>query len=171
MLENADGTQDVANNLGLAREVRGVTEDGLGASLKLHLLNAGHGGLDADGLVALVNQLVDVGVEHVGAAVDGRQAGKALGELAETVERVDVRRLAVASDRVAVHANALNGVGSLAAGCSVFVSEVESHGMADEVLGASLEAKLVIHLAHGAGVHVETWVGKRQHPVYVSWVE
>jgi hypothetical protein len=30
--------------------------------------------------------------------------------------------------------------------------------VANKVLGASLEAKLVVDVVHGAGVHVETWI-------------
>lgn len=112
MLQDADGTQDVPNGLALVGEVRRVTEDGLGLCLEFHLVGARHGGLDADSPVFLVEDLVDLGVEHVGAAVDGREAGEALGQLAEAVERIDVRGLAVAGDRVAVEANALEGFGS-----------------------------------------------------------
>lgn len=158
MLENANSAQNVANNLGLAGEVRGVTKNGLGTSLKGHLLDTSHGSLDTNGAVALVDQLINVGVEHVGTAINGRETSKALRQLAKAIERVDVRRLAVASDRVAVHADTLNGGRGLAAGCAVFISEVKSHCVANKVLGASLEAKLVVDVVHGAGVHVETWI-------------
>lgn len=156
MLQDTDGTENVTDNLGLAREVRGVTKDHLGAGLKLHLLDASHGGLDANSLAALGDELIDVGVEHVGTAVDGGETGKALGELAKTVQRVDVRRLSVTGNRVTVEADALNGVGGLALGGEVVIGEVEGHGVANEVLGASLKAELVVDLVHGAGVHVET---------------
>lgn len=92
VLEDADGAQDLANRLDLAGKVGRVANDKLGLGRKLDLVVAvGHGGLDAHRLAIVVLDLVDVGVEHVGAAVDGRQAGKALGQLAQTVEGVDVR--------------------------------------------------------------------------------
>lgn len=156
MRQDADGADDVADNLGLADEVRGVTKDHLGLGLELHLLNASHGSLDTNGLGALVQDLVDVGVEHVGAAIDSRQAGEALGELAETVERVDVGGLAVSGDRVAVEADALDGLGGLALGIDVLISKVESHGMANEVAGGSLKTELVVDLLQSNGVDVKT---------------
>ena len=156
MLENADGAEDVADNLDLVGEVAGVAEDHLGAGLELHLgLDTGHGGLDADGLAVLVDELVNVGVEHVGTAVDGGKTGEALGKLAKAVERVDVWRLAVAGDGLAVEADALDGLRGGARGIEVVVVEVEGHGVADEILGAGLEAELVKDLLHGAGVHIE----------------
>lgn len=91
VLENADGAEDVANNLDLVGEVAGVAEDHLGAGLELHLgLDTRHGGLDADGLAVLVDELVNVGVEHVGTAVDGTETSEALRKFAQTVQRVDV---------------------------------------------------------------------------------
>lgn len=75
----------------LARaEVAGVADD----LLRLDgLVAAAH----ADELAVRVrDDLVDRLVQHVGAAVDGAETGEGLGQLAETVERVDVRRLAVA---------------------------------------------------------------------------
>lgn len=158
VLQDADGPQYVSHNLDLVGEVARVANDDLGLGLKLHLgLDVGHGGLDADRLVALVDHLVDVGVEHVGAAVNGRQAGETLGELAEAVEGVDVGRLSVAGDRVAIQTNALDGLGGDAGLVEIRVGLVESHGVADEVFGRGLEAELIKHLLHGAGGHVEAW--------------
>jgi len=53
----------------------------------------------------VVDDLVDLLVEHVGPAVDSREAGEALGQLAEAVERVDVRRFAVPRHRRRVQHN------------------------------------------------------------------
>lgn len=156
VLQNADGTENVSNDLGLVGEVGGVTKDDLGLGLKLHLLDTGHSGLDANSLVTIVLNLVDVGVEHVSAAVDGGQTGETLRKLAKTVERVDVRRLSVSSNRVTVQANALDSLGSLAGCGDVIVGEVKSHGVANEVLCGCLEAELVVNIFHGALVHVQT---------------
>jgi hypothetical protein len=155
VLQNANSSEDVADNLGLVGEVGRVTENHLGLGLELHLLNTSHGRLDAHSLVALILDLVDVGVEHVSTAVDGRQTGETLGKLAKTVERVDVRRLSVSSNRVTVQADSLDGLGSLAGGGDVVVGEVESHGVTNEVLCGGLEAELVIDILHGALVDVQ----------------
>src|SRR4051794_32215086 len=98
----------MAGNLNLRREVARVSEDHLRLRLKLHLgLDAGHGRLDADGLLALIQDIVNMGVEHVCAAVDGAQTREALGQLAESVERVDVWRFPVARDTVTVEPDPL----------------------------------------------------------------
>lgn len=155
VLQDTNSSKDVANNLSLVGEVGGVTEDHLGLGLELHLLNTSHGRLDANSLVAVVLDLVDVGVEHVSSAVDGRQTGETLGKLAKTVERVDVRRLSVSSNRVTVQADSLDSLGSLARGGDVVVGEVESHGVANKVLCGGLEAELVIDVLHGALVDIQ----------------
>lgn len=158
VLEHADSTQHVARDLDLVGEVGWVAEDHLGLGLELHLgLNTGHGGLDARGDAVLVQHLIDAGVQHVGTAVDGGQTGEALGQLAESVERVDVWGFAVPSNRVAVQADTLNGIGSDTGGGHVCVVEVQGHGVADEVTGGLFEAELVVDIPHGAGAHVETY--------------
>lgn len=158
VLEHADSAQHVAGNLDLVGEVRWVSEDHLGLGLELHLgLNAGHGGLDAGSDAILVQHLVDAGVQHVGTAVNGGQTGEALGQLAESVEGVDVWGLSVPGNRVAVQADTLNGIGSDTSGGHVCVVEVQGHGVANEVPGGLLETEFVVHILHGAGAHVETW--------------
>lgn len=155
MLKNADGAEDVPDDLGLAREVRGVTQDHLSLRLKLHLFDTSHGGLDTNGLVAFILDLVDVGVEHVSATVDGGQAGKALGEFTQAVQRVNVGRLAVASNGVSVEADSLDSFRSLARVGNVVIGKVKGHGMANEILSTSLKAELVKDLLHSASVHVK----------------
>lgn len=99
VLEHADSAQHVASGLDLVREVGWVTKDHLGLRLELHLgLNSSHGSLDACGHTVLVDHLVDVGVQHVCSSVDGGQTSEALGQLAETVERVDIWGLAIAGN-------------------------------------------------------------------------
>lgn len=158
VLQDTDGPQNVANHLSLVGEVARVRQDHGGLGLELHLgLDTSHGGLDARELATLVLDLVDVGVQHVSTAVDGRQTGEALGQLSESVERVDVRGLSVASDRVTVEADTVDGLGGLAGGINVTVVEIKSHGVADEVTGTGLEAELFVDLLHGAVGHVQTW--------------
>lgn len=83
VVKNADSADHLAGDLGLAKSlnVGGVAnhDGGLG------LLSAA---LDADNLAGLEQDLVDVGVEHVGAAVDGTQARERLGKTTKPVDRV-----------------------------------------------------------------------------------
>lgn len=156
VLEDADGAQDVARNLDLVLEVARVAKDHLGTGLELHLgLNTAHGSLDADGLASFVNNLVNVGVKHIGTAVDGAETSEALGKFAETVERVDVRRLSVSCNTVSIQTNAFDGLGGAARCIEVGVGLVESHGVADEILRRRLQTKLVIDILHSAGAHIE----------------
>ena len=57
--------------------------------------------------IGIGDDLIDGLVEHVGTAVDGAETGEGLWELAETVQGVDVRRLAVASHGRCVEDNAI----------------------------------------------------------------
>jgi len=157
VLENADGTQNVASNLDLVGEVARVTKNHLGAGLELHLrLDTSHGSLDTNSLASLVDELIDVGVEHIGTAVDGTEAGETLGELSQSVERVDIRRLSVARNTVAIQADALDGLGRSTGFIQVGIVVVKRHGVADKVLGCDLEAELVVDLLHGATAQVES---------------
>lgn len=75
VVENANGLEQVSSNTRLAREVRGVSKNLGCLGLELHALASVvlllHGGLDAYDLVTVVEELVDVGVQHVGTTVDG----------------------------------------------------------------------------------------------------
>ena len=161
VLQDANRPQNVADNLGLAWEVRGIGNDHASLGLELHLVHTRHGSLNANGLVTIVLELINMRVKHVRASINGRQTGEALGQLAETVERVDVRGLSVAGDRVAVELDTLDDLGSLSLGGDVVVGEVQGHGMTDEVTGSRLETELVVHLLHRNVVDVQTLVGSR----------
>lgn len=99
MLKDADGSNDLAllhdanfAILGLlaGAKVAGVTDD-------LFCLDGLVAAPHADEFAILVrDDFVDGLVEHVGTAVDGAQTGKGLRKLAEPVERIDIRGLAVA---------------------------------------------------------------------------
>jgi len=94
VVQNADGLQKVTRNPRLSREVTRVCDD-LGAlRLELHAFTLFstllHCCFDTHGLPTLPEYLIDIGVQHVSATVDGRESRKALWKLAEAVERVDV---------------------------------------------------------------------------------
>ncbi len=153
MGEDADRLEQLAHDADFVREVRRVGDDLLGLGRKLHALalvaTLLHRGPDPARLAALVVQdLLDGGVEHVRAAVDGRQPGEALRQLAQPVQRVDVRRLAVARHRVDVQPDARHGVGGHAARLDVVVGLVERHRVADEVACRGFESEFVVDLLH-----------------------
>lgn len=60
--------------------------------------------------IRIGDDLVDLLVEHVGSTVDGAQTSKGLGQLAETVQRVDVRGLAVSGHRLSVQDDTVDGI-------------------------------------------------------------
>jgi hypothetical protein len=67
-----------------------------------------------------------------------------LGEFSESVERVDVRRLAPASDGGGVKIHGLEG---LAPGLILIrIIKEETHGMTNEILGSRLKSKLLVNL-------------------------
>lgn len=161
VVQNTDSLEQVSGHLGLVREVRRIGDDLLGLGLKLHglglVITVLHGRLDTGNLAVLVKHLVDVGVQHVGTAVDGRQTSETLGQLAEAVERVDVWGFSVACHRVDIQANAVNGFDGGAVLGDILVRGVQSHGVTDEIASVVLEAKLVVNLLHRASVDVQSW--------------
>lgn len=82
VVKNADGLEQMSDDLHFAREVRGVRNNLLGLRLELHALifiaALVHGGLDAGHPAPIIRDFVNVGVEHVCAAVDCGQASEAL---------------------------------------------------------------------------------------------
>jgi hypothetical protein len=71
------------------------------------LVAAAHAGYLARGRIS--DNLVNLLIKHVGAAVDSTQTGKGLRELAETVERIDVGGFAVTRHRGSVENDAVDG--------------------------------------------------------------
>jgi len=93
--------------------IRRVTVDLFTTS---HLLTRAH----AANLAVLVeDNLVHDLVQHVRAAVDGRQAREALGQFAQAVQWVQVGRFAVASQRFTVQPDSFDGFAAML----VFVTE------------------------------------------------
>ena len=70
--------------------------------------------------------------------------GKALGELSETIEGVDVRGLSPAGNGGGVESHGLVGEGPGLV--LVGVIEEETHGVANEILGSGLQAKFLVDL-------------------------
>lgn len=161
VLQDADRLQQVSGNLGLAREIRWVGQNLLGLGGEAHgfaaVIPILHGGLDSRNLAVLIEDLIDVGVKHVGTSVDSRQTSEALRELTQTVERVDVGRLAVAGHRVHVQADAVDGIGGHSTLSNIVVGLIQGHGVANEVTGVFFQAEFVIDFLHGALSNVQAY--------------
>lgn len=163
VLENTDGLEQVAGHGGLAGEVGRVCEDLLCLGGKVHglgsVVSVLHRRLDTRDLSAVViEHLIDVGVEHVGTAVNGGQTGEALRELTQTVERVDVWRLAVPGHRVHVQTDAVDSLGGLTNLVDVVIGLVQSHRVTDKLTGIVFETELVINVLHRARADVQTCI-------------
>ena len=104
MVEYANGAYDLADLLHAAGHIRRIAYDELALGRLLARLDAAHLA------VLAAHDLVHRLVQHVRAAVDGAQASEALRQLAKAVQRIQVRRLAVADQRLAVQLDALDGL-------------------------------------------------------------
>lgn len=95
VVQDTDGLQEVAHHSNFPLEVRRIGENLFRPGGELHPLTLIasflHGGLDPDGFISVVEDLVNVRIQHVRPTVDGRETGKSLRELSQTVQRVDVR--------------------------------------------------------------------------------
>jgi hypothetical protein len=159
VVEDADRFEQVVRDLRFAGEVRRVRDDGLAFCAELHavarLAALFHRRLNTDGLAAFPEHFVDVCVEHVCAAVNGGEASKALGQFAEAVERVDVRRFAVAGHAVDVQTDAHDDLFGDANLRDILVGGVQRHGVSDEVARVRFQAVFVVNFLHGALVEVQ----------------
>lgn len=100
--------------------------------------------LDADDGGAVKNDFVNRSVQHVRATIDGAKPGEPLGQLAKAVQRIQVRALAVASQRVAVQLDALDQIGGRLV--DVVVVQVQRQGVAGEVLSVLVQPELGVQL-------------------------
>lgn len=82
VVEDADRLKEIASDGRFAREVRRVCQDLLALCGELHavalLAALLHGSLDTGDFVSGVHDLLDFGVEHIRASIDGRKTGETL---------------------------------------------------------------------------------------------
>ena len=145
VVHQADGPDDLAVDLGLARnisEVRWITDD----DLRIRLLALA---LDTDSLAVLQEDLVNWSVQHVGTTPDGAKPGERLRKVTKTVHWVEVRAVLVLElgDGVAVELHLLKKF--LAAPLQVSVIWLEGHGVTDEGHGTGVEASILHKLVGG----------------------
>eukprot|EP01137_Pigoraptor_chileana_P023264 Opistho-2@89266 len=152
MRENADAPDDLANLLDAVREVRRVANN----DLRLRKLALR---LDADSDAIVKHNLLHRLVEHVGATVNGAQARKPLGKLSEAIKRVNVGRVAVASERFAVQLDAINCL--YAGHVEVVIVLVQSNSMTRKVGSVAIQAKLVKDFLHLRPCHVLGFLGSK----------
>lgn len=100
--------------------------------------------LDTDDGGTVENDFVNRSIQHVRTAVDGTKPGEPLGQLAKAVQRIQIRALAVASQRVAVQLDALNQIGGRFV--DVVVVQVQRQGVAGEVLRVLVQPELGVQL-------------------------
>mmetsp|Transcript_21882 Transcript_21882/g.62364 ORF Transcript_21882/g.62364 Transcript_21882/m.62364 type:complete len:422 (+) Transcript_21882:43-1308(+) len=151
MVEKADASDDAAGWADLVLgEVGRVPDDHLGGR---HLVS----GLDTVCLAVLHEDLVNILVEHEGSSVDGADAGEALWESAQAVDRVDVRGSSVPLQRVHVHLEVLDGWQRRLV--HVGLVELQAHGMGNELVRVGLHAERGVELAHGHGGQIAALVG------------
>jgi len=160
VFQDTDSLDQVSADPNLAGEVGRIGDNLLGLGLELHglglVITVLHGSLDAGDLAAvIVEHLVDVGVQHVGATVDGRQTSETLGELTQAVERIDIGRLAVSGHGVDIKADAVDSLDGHAGFGDVVILGEQGHRVANEVAGVVLETKLVVNILHGARADVQ----------------
>lgn len=168
VVEDADGSDDLAVLPDLvgdaaALDVAGVADD----QGRLGLLGAGSDAGDA--ALGVEEDLIHLGVEHVGAAVDGAQSGEGLGETAQAVDGVEEGGVAVLAQGLHVELDLLDAVdGGL---LEVLVVAVEGDGVAEEVDGVVLELVLLEDVLHGLAVDVDLLPGLVVVDLHVLHVE
>jgi hypothetical protein len=154
VIQDTHSLQEMAGNPHFAREITGICDDFAALCLELHafttLATLLHRSFNTNSLAIFPKDLVDIGVEHVCTAVDGRKTCKSLWQLTKSIERVDVRGFTVPSHTVDVEADAGDCIFGDARCIDVVVSRVEGHAVANEVAGVRLKTILVVDFLHGA---------------------
>lgn len=162
MLQDTDSLEQVSGHLDLSGEVRRVGEDLLGLGGELHslatLITILHGRLDPRNLLAFIEDLINVGVKHVGTTVDGGETSKSLRKLTKTVERIDVGRLSIACHRVHIKTNAVDGLGGHSSLGDIEIRLIQRHRVADEVAGVVFEAEFVVYILHRTLSNIQAWM-------------
>ena len=152
VVEEADAPNDLTGGSdGILGEVRGITDDHLGLGHFIARLDA------VRNAVGILEDFIDVAVQHEGSTVDSAETGEALRQTAKTVQGVDVGAGTVASQGVAVALQLLDGGGSGL--IEVVVVELEAHGVRDELVRFGDKAKVNVQLSHGHGVEIASLVG------------
>lgn len=146
MVHNANSADNLADLFRLLEtlDIAGVANHERGAGFLLAAANS------ADLAILIEEHFVDGLIEHVGSAVDGAKARETFGETAETVDRVEERRVSVFADRFDVELHFLE---SLHAGAhTVVVVDFERDGVTQKVNRVFLEGILLekdVHLLLG----------------------
>ena len=147
MLKQANCTNNFADTTDFAREIRGIPDNNLGFGDFL-------AGTDADGNTVFIDNLIDRFIQHVRAAKDGGESRKALGQLSETVEWINVWRFAITSHGIYVEQDSFHGFAGWFV--EIGVVEVQGHSMTDEILCPSFKTKLGINLVHRILVQIDS---------------
>mmetsp|Transcript_551 Transcript_551/g.1269 ORF Transcript_551/g.1269 Transcript_551/m.1269 type:complete len:207 (-) Transcript_551:621-1241(-) len=135
VIEEADASNNLSGRSdGILRKVRGISDDHLGLG---HFIAR----LDAVGnTVGILQNLVNVAVQHEGSTVNGAETGEALGQTTETVQGVDVGAGTVASQGVAVALQLLDGGGGGLV--EVIIVKLEAHGVGNKLVSVGDKAKV-----------------------------
>lgn len=162
VLHEDDGADDGAVLLHLggleSEHVGGVSKDHLG-------LDDSALDLDTDDLAVLVDELLDLLLEHLDATGDGAETGETLGDTAETVLGVDEGGRTETGKRVSVKLALLDGIsGGLV---EVVVVLVQSDGVTSELDGVLTERATSEDLTSSGLLHINTFPSRRVREVVV----
>ena len=150
-LENVDAADNLADLLDLVGEVGRVAEDELG------LDELAIGSHTNEPSIRGIFDALELAVQHVGTAVDGRETGEGLREFAETVQRIDVGGFEVASKRLKVEADLVEG--GTSGLLEVSIITVQREGVADEIASARGKAEMFVDGGHVDLLEIHAFVG------------
>ena len=151
VVEETDAPNDLTGGSDrILGEVRGITDDHLGLGHFIARLDA------VRNAVGILEDFINVTVQHKGSTMDSAETREALGQTAKTVQGVDVRAGTVASQGVAVALQLLDSGGSGL--IEVVVVKLEAHGVRDELMRFGDKTKVNVQLSHGHCVEITSLV-------------
>lgn len=105
MIKDANSTNHLANDLGLlkATNVRRIANNYWGFCLLAFARNSNN-------LARFEQDLIDVGIEHVGATVNGAKTTERFRKTTESIDWIKEGRVTVLTERIDVEVHLANGV-------------------------------------------------------------
>lgn len=146
LVEDADSTDDLANLfdevlIASLVHVRWIANDKLALSDLLTRLNTAHATL------VVVEDLIDVLVEHEGTSLDRTHSREAFWDTTETIDGVDERRVTVTADRIHVKLDFIDGFNGGTVEETIIGEQRDS--VTNEIDGVGFEFELVQEFSHG----------------------
>mmetsp|Transcript_30538 Transcript_30538/g.57215 ORF Transcript_30538/g.57215 Transcript_30538/m.57215 type:complete len:316 (-) Transcript_30538:54-1001(-) len=107
----------------------------------------------------VVDNFIDVLVQHEGTTMNGTNSGESFGQTSQSVDRIDVGGSSVSTEGITIGLELRDGWQGRQV--HVFFVELQTHGVTDELMSVGLQPKVGVELTHGHFGEVSSLMGFR----------